>query len=300
MRSLGIRLILALLRLLGRMPLALLDTFGAWVGELMWRLGTRARGVVEVNLELCLPALSPAEREQLAHAAMREFGRNVMAMLHAWFATPERVLTAITAIEGEDVLKQALAEGNGVIVLAPHLGNWEVLGVHLGHHYQCTNMYLPARKNVEFSEAVLRARVRAGGDVAPADAGGVRTVLKTLKAGRVVGILPDQEPKLAGAEFAPFFGQPGLTMTLVSNLLQRTGARAVFAAAIRQPHDHRYRLVFQPADAELYAEDLGVSLTALNRGVERLVALAPAQYQWEYKRFKARLPGRPNPYKGDR
>jgi len=299
-RSLAIRLILALLRLLGRLPLALLDTVGAWIGEWMWRLDTRARGVVEVNLDLCLPALSPAEREQLAHAAMREFGRNVMAMLHAWFATPERVLTAITVIEGEDVLTQALAEGKGVIVLAPHLGNWEVLGVYLGHRYQCTNMYLPARKNIEFADAVLRARVRAGGDAAPADAGGVRTVLKSLKAGRVIGILPDQEPKLAGAEFAPFFGQPGLTMTLVSNLLQRTGARAVFATCIRQPQGHGYKMVFQAAEAGLYAADTATSLAALNRGVEQLIALAPAQYQWEYKRFKARLPGRPNPYKGDR
>jgi KDO2-lipid IV(A) lauroyltransferase len=282
--------------LLGRLPLPVLNWLGIGIGELMWRLRTRECRVAEINLALCYPSMSPHERRELAHQSVRDFGCNAAEMLHVWFSSPQRALDGIGPVEGEHVMREALAAGRGVIVLGPHFGNWEWLGIYLGRHYRVTNMYLPAKKNLALAEAVLAARSRDGASVAPADASGVRTVLRTLKEGRVVGILPDQEPKHAGAEFAPFFGQPALTMTLVANLLQRTGARAVFAAAIRQRDGHRYRLVFRAPDPALYDPDLATSLAALNRGVENLVAEAPAQYQWVYKRFKSQPDGWPDPY----
>src|SRR5690606_27260248 len=154
----------------------------------------------------------------------------------------------------EDVLRAALDAGRGVVILAPHIGNWEWLGRWLGRHFQAANMYLPPKKNPELGAALVAARSRDGPVLVPAAAGGVRALLRRLKAGGVVAILPDQEPKQAGAEFAPFFGQPALTMTLASNLLARTGARAVFAAAL--PHvDGGVRLVFRAPPAAIYAED---------------------------------------------
>lgn len=300
MKALAIKFALTLLRALGWLPLWLLDALGRALGATMWHLKMRERAVTEINLSLCFPHLSTDERERLARASLRDFGRNAFGMLHAWFASPERVLATIDAVEGLEVLDEALAAGKGVIVLAPHLGNWEALGLWLGRRCHITNMYLPARRNIEFANAVLAARTRDGASIAPADAGGVRAVLKILKGGGVVGILPDQEPKLAGAEPAPFYGRQVMTMTLVSNLLARTGARAVFATALRQPRGHRFKLVFRPAGAALYEADQAQSLAALNRGVEQMIALAPEQYQWEYKRFKARLPGQTDPYRDDR
>lgn len=296
MRAVGMRIALLLLRLIGRLPLPLLDWLGLGLGQCLWLFGTRERGVTEINLAHCLPHLGPSERQRLARASLRDFGRNALEMLHVWFSSPQHSLDGIGPVEGEEAMAAALAHGRGVIVLGPHFGNWEWLGIYLGRHYQVTNMYLPAKKNPELADAVIAARSRDGASVVPADASGVRSVLKVLRAGRVVGILPDQEPKQAGAEFAPFFGRPALTMTLVSNLLQRTGARAVFAAAIRQPEGHRYRLVFRAASDDLYDPDLQVSLAALNRGVEALIAQAPEQYQWAYKRFKRQPPDMPDIY----
>jgi len=295
-RTVKIKLTVMLLRWIGRLPLAVLDYLGDGVGLALWLLNTRERQVTEINLARCFPALTAAQRAHLARSSLRDFGRNALEMLHVWFSSPQHTLDGTGVVEGEAVMTAALAHGHGVIVLSPHFGNWEWLGIYLGRHYQITNMYLPAKKNQEMAELVIQARSRDGANVVPADAGGVRAVLKILKAGRVVGILPDQEPKQAGAEFAPFFGQPALTMTLVSNLLQRTGARAVFAAAIRQPQEHRFRLVFREPDPAIYDSDLQVSLAALNRGVEQLVAEAPEQYQWVYKRFKRQPAGLTDPY----
>jgi KDO2-lipid IV(A) lauroyltransferase len=295
-RSFGIKVLLGLLRLLGRLPSSLLDAIGVGVGELLWRCHSRERGVAEINLALCRPDLSDRERSQLAHAALRDFGRNALQMVQVWFALPSSAFDRPATFDGEDVMRDALAAGRGVLVLAPHIGNWEWLGRYLGRNYQATSMYLPPKKSPELGAAVVAARSRDGAVLVPADAGGVRALLKQLKSGGVVAILPDQEPKQAGAEFAPFFGQPALTMTLVSNLLQRTGARAVFAASIRETESDRYRLVFRAPPPALYADDLPTSLAALNRGVEHLIAEAPAQYQWIYKRFKSQPAGAPDPY----
>jgi KDO2-lipid IV(A) lauroyltransferase len=167
--------------------------------------------------------------------------------------------------------------------------------MYLGRRYGITSLYLPNRKNPELDELVHAVRSRDGATLVPADGGGVRALLKALKAGRLVGVLPDQEPKQAGAEFAPFFDTPALTMTLTSNLIERTGAVAVMVYALRLPRGG-YRLVFRAPDPDLYSADLATSLAGLNRSVEACARDGLAQYQWEYKRFKSQPPGLPEPY----
>jgi KDO2-lipid IV(A) lauroyltransferase len=85
-------------------------------------------------------------------------------------------------------------------------------------------------------------------------------------------------------------------MTLPSNLLQKTGAQALFGCAFRVGRGKGFRIVFRAADPEIYAKDLSVSLAAMNRGVEAFVRECPQQYQWEYKRFKVQPEGLPRRY----
>lgn len=283
------------LRLLALLPWSWLDALGRIVGRLLWLLRTRARAVTEVNLAVCLPELDAAERERLARVSLRDFGQTALEIVKIWFTPARRVVQTIVAVEGEDLLRRAQAEGRGVIVLGPHHGNWEMLGLFLGHFYGLTTMYLPAR-DPAVDRVICEARLRGGTGIAPATSGGVRTVLKILKQGGLIGLLPDQVPKEAGAEFAPFFGKPALTMTLASNLVQKTGARVFFGCAFRENGSGKFRVVFREPDAELYSADLAISLAALNRGVEALVRERPQQYQWEYKRFKVQPEGQPKVY----
>lgn len=289
------KLVIGVMRGLGRLPLPLLQPLGAAVGALLWWSRARTREVTEINLARCLPQLDGPARRALARQRLAEFGRNALAMLHVWFADPERVLATIVEIEGESLLRDALAEGRGALVLAPHHGNWELTGMYLGRRYGITSMYLPNRKNPGLDQLVRDVRSRDGATLVPADGSGVRALLKALKAGRLVGVLPDQEPKQAGAEFAPFFDTPALTMTLTSNLVARTGVRAVMVYALRRP-EGGYRLVFRAPDEALYSDDLPISLAGLNRSVEQCARDNPAQYQWEYKRFKHQPPGVAEPY----
>jgi KDO2-lipid IV(A) lauroyltransferase len=113
----------------------------------------------------------------------------------------------------------------------------------------------------------------------------VRTLLKALNSGGVLTILPDQVPPVSSGKFAPFFGEPTLTMTLVTNLIQRTGARAVCCYCKRLPGG-KYELVFREVDEDVYAADFDTALAGINNSVERCVRDCPEQYQWQYKRFK--------------
>ncbi len=285
--------LVALLPLFGRLPLVLLLPLGATIGWLMWLLRTRARSTTEINLARCLPEFSEGERARLVRRRLVEFGRNALAMLHVWFAPPSRALALIRRVDGAHLIDEALAAGRGVVVLGPHTGNWELAGRYLSR-YGTTMMYLPNRNNPELDALVKRVREQDGATLVPADASGVRALLRVLKSGGVIGVLPDQEPKQAGAEFAPFFGTPALTMTLISNLVQRTGARAVTISALREGRG--YRLLIREADPLLYSADLAESLDGLNRSVEACARDDLAQYQWEYKRFRHQPPGVARPY----
>jgi KDO2-lipid IV(A) lauroyltransferase len=289
--------LLALMRALALLPWSLLDALGAALGYGFWRSDSRERRIARINIDYCLPDWPADRRAQLERATLIHFGRIALEIAKVWFGSRAVFDRSIAAVEGEELMTAAAAEGRGVLLLAPHHGNWEVLGSYLGRNHPFTAMYLPARD--EAADGVIRiARTRSGGAIAAANNSGVRAVLKALKQGGVVGILPDQVPKQAGAEFAPFFGHPALTMTLAANLLQKTGARAVFGCAFRADDGRGFRIAFRAADPEIYSPDLGTSLAAMNRGVEALILERPEQYQWQYKRFKTQPEGAPRLYRG--
>ena len=281
------------MRFVAALPWSWLRALGQFLGWIFWRFDTREKLVTATNIALCLPELDAAARDELTRASLVDFGLMAFELPKLWLSPSSVVEAQIRAIEGEGLMLQQLCKRRGVMVLAPHHGNWEVAGIYLAEHYGITTMYLPSQ-SPEIEALVRTARSRTGAKLVPADAGGVRSLYKTLKQGGLVGVLPDQVPS-QGAEFAPFFGQPALTMTLVSNLLQKTQARAIMCVALRLPGGG-FKLVFTEADDAIYADDLQQSLAGLNRSIEAVVRVAPEQYQWEYKRFKRQPPGLPPVY----
>lgn len=276
---------------IGRLPWALQRALGNALGGLARALGTRESVVALRNLELALPTLDAASRNALHRDVMRTTGRQAIETLRLWTRPRAANLALIRERHGEALFDAALASGRGVIVAAPHHGNWELLNQWLAARTPLAILYKPPESKV--GEAFLR-RVRADSDAGrvvqiPAGGPGIRQLYKTLKDGGVVGILPDQQPKAGDGVFAPFFGMQALTMTLLSRLAERSGATVLFACCERmEGHGLAYALRIDPAPAGIDARDTAVSVAALNAGVEAMARRAPAQYQWTYKRFKAR------------
>ncbi|XOZ32683.1 lysophospholipid acyltransferase family protein [Halomonadaceae bacterium KBTZ08] len=296
MKTVRVKGLRALLWLIGHLPLALAQGLGRFIGLCLWLAHDRTRKVTERSLELAHPDMPEAGRQALARDSLRETGKLIAEIPIMWESPVPRCLNLIREFEGQHLLDEARGEGQGVVLIVPHLGNWELLGLYYSTRFAMAALYSPP-KMVEMETYMAQVRGRGGSELVRADRRGVLRLFSILHEGGVVGILPDQVPDASGGTYAPFFGIDVLTMKLVSRLVQKTGARAVVTYCERLPHARGFRLVADEVDPGLYDEDPDTSVSALNATVESVVRRIPEQYQWEYKRFRKRPPGQPNPYR---
>ena len=294
-------LLYALAWSVARLPWPLLRALADGVAALSIAVNAREARVARRNLELIRPDLDGAAREMLMRDILRTTARQAFETLRLWTRPASRNLAEIAEVHGEARFDAALLEPRGLLVAAPHMGNWELLNQWLAMKTPLAILYRPPESAI--GEAFLRrVRANAGGDVEQvrAEAAGVRTLLKRLQRGGVVGILPDQQPKAGEGEFAPFFGKPALTMTLFGRLAARSGARVLFAWCERLPGTSppRFALHVQAAPEAIGDADPARAVAALNAGVEAIARGDFSQYQWTYKRYTLRPPGsgEANPY----
>ena len=301
MSELAAALLYALAWTVARLPWTLLRLLADGIARLWIATNAREARVARRNLELIRPDLDTAGRELLLHDILRTTARQAFETLRLWTRPASRNLADIAEVHGEALFDAALADSRGLIVAAPHMGNWELLNHWLAMKTPLAILYRAPESAV--GEAFLRrVRANAGGQVEQvrAEASGVRTLLKRLQKGGAVGILPDQQPKAGEGEFAPFFGKPALTMTLFGRLAGRSGARVLFAWCERLPGTSppRFALHIQAAPGAIGDADPQTAVAALNAGVEAIARRDFAQYQWTYKRYTLRPPGsgEANPY----
>jgi KDO2-lipid IV(A) lauroyltransferase len=113
------------LKLISLLPFRLAQRIGMVIGIFNWLLRTRAARVTQVNLALCLPELSERARSQLAKTSLMETGQTMMETAVIWMGNIDKNLGRIGTVNGEEILDHALKQKKGVILILPHLGNWE-------------------------------------------------------------------------------------------------------------------------------------------------------------------------------
>jgi len=280
------------------LPWPMLRRLGDALAWIWTRLDARESRVARRNLELAYPDLLPSERADLHRRILRGTARQALETLRFWTRPHAANLEQhLRQRHGQDLYDAALKSGRGVIVAAPHFGNWELLNQWLASRGDIAIVYRPPESDV--GDAFLQ-RVRGAENIRQVRAEGpaVRQLFKVLKEGGAVGILPDQQPKAGDGVFAPFFGVQALTMTLVNRLAERTGAIVLFGWCERVGTDLDFALHVEPAPAGMGDPDPQVGAATLNAQVERIARRDPAQYQWTYKRYTLRPPesGEANPY----
>ncbi len=273
-----------MLWLLARLPVEWARTLGRWSGELGYRLDGRSRRVAERNIALAYPDLDDSNQDRLVRETLRETGALAAEMGHVWLRPWVSTERLILQVEGKNSVKAALEGGRGVIILGPHLGNWEVLGLHLATLGEMVALFEPP-KIQSLGPLIQRARERSGGRLVPTTPRGIASLVKSVKAGGISGILPDQVPDSeTGGLNVPFMGVDCGTAALGCNLIQRSGAVAFLGAAFRVKGG--FEVCYVPAPAALYGDDLREALTAMNSAIADLLETREAQYQWQYKRFR--------------
>ncbi len=279
---------------LAKLPLAANQKVGGLIGGLL-NMGCETKRITRINIRQAYPHLDTAALNILTKEALKETAKTATELGIMWCWPRERMEGLIYSVLGVELLHEARAQGRGVLVLAPHIGNWELLGWYLGEHFPTTSMYEPPY--FRGIEAFMRhGRERSGAKLVPTNVRGVKALLDALRAGEVVGLLPDQAPD-NGFVFADFFGRPARTMTLAQKLVQKTRPLVVVGSAIRRADGSGFDLHFQPGPA-LDVSDAEQAAHRLNQAVEACVALAPAQYQWTYKRWRKGPDTLPDLYSG--
>ncbi len=297
MEGLKSALIIGFIRLLGLFPLRVVHALGWFIGRIAWISGSRMREVTETNLRLCLPDMPAAERERLARDSLVETARAMMETGMAWMWPEARSLALVRAVRNAELLDACMADTRGVIVIVPHIGNWELLNHYFSSQYHGYALYRPPKlEAVDRFVLERRSGLGHGIELVPTTREGVEYLYDAARKGGCIFILPDQEPSEKSGVYAPFFGVQALSSKLVPLMRAETGAEVICGYVIRLLGSQGYEVRFRRPEPGYDSPDLVTAVTALNRTVERVAMEAPAQYQWEYKRFKRRPPGEPKVY----
>ncbi len=282
------------LKWLSRRPLRLLHAAGGWVGWLPYMLSPSYRSRLRQNTALA--GLDAGQRR----AAVAEAGRMVLELPRLWLRPPDKPIEDPLQWDNAELVSEVLAQGRGLILLTPHVGCFEIAAQayaqRFGADRPLTAMYRPARQPW-LRELEERARARPGLLTAPANLAGVRLLIRALRRGETLGMLPDQVPPEGQGVWAPFFGQPAYTMTLVSRLLQQTDAAVCLIWVQRLPQGGGYVVHLRPLPTPLpprpqaptpeqEAAWLLASATVLNQAMEWVIRQLPTQYLWGYHRYK--------------
>ena len=269
----------ALIRLASGWPLWLSHAIGGALGWLTWLASPRYRRRFGEN------ARQAGYTFAQVRGAVAQAGRMALEAPRLWFGQPVPVQwPAYNPIDA------AYAAGRGIVFLTPHLGCFEVTVRTAAERYAArfgpiTILYRPSRQPA-LEQILARARQQQGQVRAlAATPAGVRALLKALRAGQAVGLLPDQVPPQGQGLWAPFFGRPAYTMTLAARLAQQTGATIILAWGERLPRGAGYRLHLADFPDPL-ADNLPTATGQINRAMEALIRQCPGQYLWGYGRYK--------------
>lgn len=265
----------SLFQLLAVLPLPALHAIGAVMGWLAFLLSPTYRRRFLANAKQAGYSFAQAR------GAIGEAGKMGAEAARLWFGAPVRI-----EWEHPELVEAALARRRGLIFLTPHLGCFEITAQAYAQRFgPVTVLYRPARKGW-LRELIDTARSRANLATAPATLAGVRQMLRALKGGGVIGLLPDQVPPEGLGVWAPFFGRDAYTMTLPFRLAQQTGAVLLLIWGERLSWGRGYRVRVRPWDAGELAADPLAAATQVNAAMERLVRECPQQYLWGYARYK--------------
>lgn len=279
-------MLLRLFQILSSLPLPALHAVGVAAGRIVYWSSPSYRRRMREHLALA------GYGDQL-DAAIAEAGKGVLELPFIWCAPPERVLASAT-IHDWEIAQEALDAGRGVIFLTPHLGCFEIIAQAIASRVPLTAMYRPPKK-AALEPLLGKARARDGMSLAPANLAGVRTLLKRLRGGGAIGLLPDQVPGTGEGVWAPFFRRSAYTMTLPAKLHQMSGAPLVLSYAERLPRGRGFAIRFVRFDRVLEGTPAQQAQT-INAAMESLIARCPAQYFWSYNRFKG-TPAKDEPNK---
>ena len=275
-------MLIGLLRQLAKLPLSWIHAAGGALGWVVYFLSNQYAARLRANLLQSGLWRDEKDYQRILRRNIAESGKAGTELIPVWFRPVAPAVQLVVRAEPIALVEAAERRERGVIYLTPHLGCFDAAALWAAQRRPITVLYRPPRMKI-LQPLIEAGRGRDRVRLAPANLGGVRLLLKALRRGEAVGILPDQVPAEGEGVWADFFGRPAYTMTLAGKLAQATGATILMAAAVRLPDGAGFAIHFTEFDGTTTGVD---SARSLNAAIERMVKLEPSQYLWSYNRYK--------------
>jgi KDO2-lipid IV(A) lauroyltransferase len=260
---------------LSLLPLPILHFLGRVLGWILFLVARKAKSRTIANI--MQSGLAPNQIRSSAKQSFIAIGEAILETPYIWHSNNQKIAQLMRGVKGWSHVEAAIKHNKGIIFLTPHMGCFEITSLYYALHHPITVLYRPPKK--KWVASLISGRERHNITLAEANANGVRKLLKALKKGEAIGILPDQIPAAGEGAWADFFGKPAYTMTLASKLAEKTGAAIIMAFGERLPNGKGYIL---------HLSDLASIATPalLNQALETQIAQNPSQYYWNYNRYK--------------
>lgn len=266
-----------LFSLLSQLPLSALHFLGKVLGLVVYFLSPTYRKHLLSNLT------NAGYCSDLRFEIAQNTGKQMLEVAKIWQKDLQKTQKMVVSLKNEDILKTAEKNPHGIIFMTPHLGAFELTAQWYAARGDITVLYRAPKSKI-LESLILKGRTRQNLHLAPADLGGVKKLLKALKNGKAIGILPDQTPKTGEGVWVNFFGKPAYTMVLAAKLSQ-SKASIVYAVAKRLPKSAGFQLCFYAPQKNLNGS-ISDRAQTINHDIEMLISTCPAQYLWGYNRFK--------------
>lgn len=286
-------LLILVMYLLSWLPYAVQRRLGQGVGRLAIGLMKKRRFTIRRNLELCFPAMTEQEREQILKANIDNTGLALFETGMAWFWPDARVKRHVR-IEGLEHIEQLEREGKGALFIAVHSLNLELAARAFGIHKSGTGIYRP-NNNPCFDFVQYRGRARSNRTLI--DRKDVKGMLKALSSGQRVWYAPDHDYGRRRSTFAPLFAvDKACTTTGTSLLVDNSGCEVMTFRMVRESDSGNYLITISPLQREFPRNEPEKAAIVINEAVEQAILAAPCQYMWLHRRFKTRPEGEPSLY----
>jgi len=294
----GIWLGIGCLKLLSWLPYSAKFATGRLIGRLMYRIARKRRKIAEKNLEIAFPEKTPAQRQRLCKQHFESLGMSFSEMALVWYGDHktnhanafERSLVEFT---GREHLESALSKDKGVLLLSPHFTTLELTGLFLSFltHYHA--VYRP-HNNPLMDYLIAKGRsiqFDNGETVEPVANSNTRKMLKILKSGEAMTLLPDQKYRAKGTIQVPLFGKNCPSNPATSKIAKLTQCLVVplFTRRIQTDQGVRYQVEFLPALENFPSGDDIADTARLHRLYETAIRMTPEQYLWVHNRWDLKL-----------
>lgn len=275
-------LLIGLLRLLACLPLRGYHAIGGVLGFVAYFTSRRYASRMRQNLRASGVWRDEADYRRILRANIAEVGKGALEIIPIWFRGSARSAELVRTCSGQEAVLAAYRNGRGIVLLTPHLGCFEISAIYASQFLPITVLY--RQPHVRWLDRlIVEGRGQGQEKLAPADVRGVRRLLKALRSGEAVGVLPDQAPGAGEGVWVDYFGRPAYTMTLIGRLSELTKPAVFIAVAKRLPRGGGYEIDVRPVEGDL----TGVAgARRMNAAIEDAVRSCPEQYLWSYNRYK--------------